>query len=619
MTGSSEAPLIRGVAVVALVALAIAGLYFAREVLIPTTLAIFLTFLLTPAVRAVERLRIGRIASVVIVASASLSVIGAVGWLVASQAAALVSELPEYHENIRGKVRELGDQLARFQRASNAANSLPAEVSEGVPIEPTPRPANGSVGPAEPPADAAQPVKVEVVASRESPLALIARLAGPVMDPLVTLSVTAVFLFFFLTFREDLRDRLVRACGQARIPVTTATVTDTASRVARYFAALALANAAIGTVIGAGLYAIGVPKALLWGLLAAILRFIPYVGATLAALFPAALSAAIFETWWPALLVIGWTVAVDVLAANFLEPWLFGSRVGASPTGIVFSFVFWSWLWGGIGFLLAIPITVCLIVVGRHVPAFEPFYILLGNEPVLEPKLRLYQRLLAADRAEAVELLKHAAEETDPLGVVDTLILPTLAQLEHDRSTGLIDQKQIEAARDVVHEMLESTMPVAREGDDEIVAPPPAERPLVLVPDRGAFDDLLPEMVRRFARKPVGWRVIPAGMLAAEATDYIHRSDASSVVFLAIEPPNVDRIVHIHRRLTLAGSQGDVYVGLFVVCDRGKFLRRKLQRLPHFTVASSFAELLAAATGFVMPSRPPAEKITPSQLQPARA
>jgi len=618
MSTTVEQPLVRQAAGLTIVGLVIAGLYLGRELFIPFTLAVFLSFLLAPAVRAIERLRVGRVVAVVLVVSASLGAIGAVGWVVASQASALIDELPQYRGNIRTKVQQLRRELtSRFHRASEVADGIHSEVNRIEPraAGPSPQefgsPVEAILGPAPvPDAPPEKPVKVEVVGSQEGFFSTLANWASPVVDPLATLGVAGVFVFFFLTFREDLRDRLVRACGQTRIQVTTATVTDSAVRVARYFAALALANLIIGAAIGAGFYLIGVPKAVLWGLLAAVLRFIPYVGALIAAIFPATLSAAIFDGWAQAVLVVGWTIVADVAAANFLEPWLLGARVGASPTAIVVSFVFWSWLWGGIGFLLATPITVCLIVLGKHVPAFEPFYVLLGNEPVLEPKLRLYQRMLSSNRIEATAVVRQYAETASLLEVYDTLVFPALAQLEHDRHAGLIDSKRVEAAREIVAELLTWSKTAQPHQEDQFIVPAKPGAPLLVLPDRGAFDECVPEVLRHVARARTDhWEVIPAAALASEVAERVADSNPSALVFLAIEPLNVDRVRHIHRRLASARIACDIHVGLFSVSPRGQSHRRRLQRLQGVRVATSLGELAAAIGGLELRERPTAASV----------
>jgi predicted PurR-regulated permease PerM len=446
----------------------IAALFFGREVLVPLVLAAFFSFLLTPVVRLVERLRVGRAAAVLMVVGFSAGVVGGVGWFVGAQITDLAQEVPKYRHNIIEKIRGLRASVSPFREVSETVEQIKEEIrtpatkpSSQSASEPAPDPAAGGepdaddvprnvgisrapsgqalaaqaqtdVSPDDPggaeasnpalfpssvderanitrsqdeefvlpgivarqePAD--QPVKVQVVPTGPDLAGLLGGVVGSVLRPLTVAGITVAFSIFFLAYREDLRDRLFRLCGRAHIEVTTTALSDVARSLTRYLVVQVAVNSMNGAAIAVGLLVIGVPNAALWGLMGAILRFVPFVGTWTAAILPTALSIAVFEGWTRPLLVVGWILVVDLLSVNVVEPILYGAGIGISPTAILISLVFWTWLWGGIGLFLATPISVCLAVLGKYVPQLEVLHVLLSDSPAAGPHLRLRQRLAA--------------------------------------------------------------------------------------------------------------------------------------------------------------------------------------------------------------------------------
>ena len=253
---------------------------------------------------------------------------------------------------------------------------------------------------------------------------------GTLLETLGTIGIVIVLVVFFLIRREDLRDRFIHLVGKGHVTVTTQMLEDANTRVSRYLSMLFLVNVIFGISVGIGLYLIGVPSAILWGILATALRFIPYVGAWIAAAMPIALSLAISTGWVAPILTVGLFVVLELFNSNVLEPWLYGKHTGVSAVAILVAAVFWLWLWGPVGLLLATPLTVCLLVIGKHVPQLSFLDILLGNEPVFEPKKRIYQRLVAGDQEEADELLEDLLEHKPLVEVYDTVLIPALALAE---------------------------------------------------------------------------------------------------------------------------------------------------------------------------------------------
>lgn len=614
MSHFSNLPNIRWAANLIIGALIVAGLYFGRELIIPFVLAVFLSFLLAPVVRIVERLHMGRPMAVIVVALASFLFIGGIGWVIFSEASKLSTDMPVYRQNITAKVEKFRESIpdrvhwpwdSKRDVSNQPSNGDARRLDRPDSTPPEDIRANVAVGPVAPQTagerEELDPVKVEVVNSGEDPLTIAVRLLNPLVHPLVTMGITCVILVFFLIYREDLRDRFLRICGRAHIPITTATITDGAARLSRYFAAQAFTNGLIGVTIGFGLYVIGVPQAPLWGLVATVFRFVPYIGTIAATLFPAALSAAISDGWVQPAMVVGWSVLVDILSANFLEPWLLGSRIGASPTAILASFLFWSWLWGGIGLFLATPITVCLITLGKREPTFEIFYVLLGNEPVLEPKLRFYQRLLSVDRRETLEIVKRFAENATPMEVFDSLLIPALSQFEEDRIAGFIEERHAAPARQIMSEIIEILQVQNSADTPPVIAGAQPGPALLLLPDRGLFDEHIPAILKQAsAVDGERWEVVPATAFASEVVETVTSLKPAGVAILAIEPRSLDRILHICKRLNISHPGCKVHVGLFSTSARGQLQARRLRWLTNVRVSTT---LVALAAGLAFVSR----------------
>lgn len=607
-------------------------LYIGRELFIPFVLAAFFCFLLSPAVRLVERLRVGRVVAVFSTVLCGLGIVLGFGWLVGSQAAGLVTQFPQYRDNVISKFQGVQASVSSiFNSTSGAMDRLVQDISK-----PTSQTASApAVEPAvasqnhtssskdlpgtsqkEPAASAdenGEPVQVQVVAPKYHLLSLIGTILGPVFHPLTTAGATTILVFFLLIYREDLRDRVVVLCGHANIQVTTLALEDCARRVTRYLAAQAMANSAIGIVTGIGLYFLGIPNAALWGLIAAVFRFIPYIGSFMAAIFPVSLAVALFDGWRTPLMALAWCILADMMSAYLLEPWFFGAKTGVSPTAILFSFLFWGWLWGGIGLLLATPITVCLVVLGKHIPAFEGFSILLGDQPVMEPKARLYQRILALNLDDAIKIFQASVEKTSFVEACDQVLLPTLAQLENDRQTGLLDDQRVEFAKKTVTSIVEKfgTPPPpapdanATEANKEVKEVKSVVGPKALVfvaGDRGAFDDLIPLVIAKaLANDPIIVKPVASASTVAEILTHMRDEEPVGFVFAAIEPRDSSRMRHICKRLE--EWAGPIHIALFST-SRGmlgyrRFSRESSQHL-HETLGELLNELRRTASSHLI-------------------
>jgi len=400
------------------IAVVVAALYLAKGLLIPLTLAVLLSFLLIPVCDWLELRKLGRIPSVLITALLAFTILGGLTWTAVAQVISMAPQMPVYERNFQAKLESVNDSLSTaLSNVTRAALNVGRQRSQAERAE-------------EPKELEERPYPVRLVASAESPLQVIAGKFGSLLEVLGSGGIVVILVIFFLIRREDLRDRFIRLVGRGEVTVTTQTLEDAANRVSRYLLVQLIINATFGVPIGIGLYFIGVPNAILWGILAATLRFVPYIGVFIAAAGPIALSMAISTGWRAPILTAGLFAVLELFINYVMEPWLYGKNTGVSPVAVLVAAIFWTWIWGAVGLLVATPLTVCLLVIGKHVPQLSFLQILLGNEPVFEPETRVYQRLLAGDQEEAAELIEAQLEQMPLLEVYDTVLIPALAMCE---------------------------------------------------------------------------------------------------------------------------------------------------------------------------------------------
>jgi predicted PurR-regulated permease PerM len=423
-------------------------LYFGREVLIPVTLALLLTFLLAPPVNWFRKL-FGRVLSVVLVVTLALGVLIGIGGVLVDQLRELATDLPNYTATIEGKVTAIkSETLARFSHVINHAGSPnkrpPAAVG-------APQVAQHQTGKPNPPA--LTPAAVEQ--SLPSTWELVAQYISPLMSPLATIGIVFVVAVFALLQREDLRDRLIRLLGPDDIHRTTLALDDAGRRLTRYFLTQLSVNTSFGVIIAIGLYFIGVPKPILWGVLTAILRFIPYVGSFIAAALPIALAAAIEPGWSMAAWTLAFFVGAEAITGQLVEPLIYGQSSGLSPFSVIVSAIFWSWVWGPVGLLLSTPLTLCLAVMGRHMKGLEVLDILLGDRPPLTPTESFYQRILADDADEALDQAEVLLKDMPLARYYDEVALPGMQLAAQDAELGNLTEDQQENIKNTIYELVE--------------------------------------------------------------------------------------------------------------------------------------------------------------------
>jgi predicted PurR-regulated permease PerM len=419
--------------------LVVAGLYLTQEVLLPFALAGLLSFLLSPLVTRLERVRLGHVASVLVVGLFACLVLFGLGWTVTDQVIELAGELPKYESTLLTKARAVRET---FNGQGGLTRTLEEVQRELVKKDPEPPPADKG-----PPlgvtSDHPLPIRDVDRPLDPLPLRVIRDLVRPLLTPVGTAVIVIVLTIFMLLQRHDLRDRLIRLAGTGQLYVTTQALDEAARKVSRFLQMQLLINTLFGVGAATGLFFIGLPNALLWGLLATTFRFIPYVGPWIAAAFPVLLSVAIFDTWTPPLLALGLFVVLEVVCANVLEPWLYGSHTGISPVGIFAAAAFWTWLWGPIGLVVSMPLTVVVVVLGRYVPPLTFVNVLLSAQPALELGTRFYQRLLAFDDHEAAELVQTFLQTGGVDELYDTMVLPALSMSERDRIEDHLSERQL--------------------------------------------------------------------------------------------------------------------------------------------------------------------------------
>ena len=441
--------LLSAVATAILAVIIISMLYFGRDIFVPVALAILLSFVLAPLVGLLQRIRVPRALAVVSVVIFAFSLIFAMGSLLATQLTQLAGDLPRYQSTISDKIQSFRDTKAgrgTLERASDMLKDLSKELDK--PKDAPSARAPGSVLSPNAPA----PVPVEVRQPDPGALESLRTLISPLVHPLATTGIIIIFVIFILLQREDLRNRLIRLAGSSDLQRTTAALDDAASRLSRLFLTQLILNGAFGVVIGTGLWLIGIPSAILWGILAAALRFVPYIGAVIAAAFPLALAVAVDPGWSMLLWTLALFLVVEPVVGHVVEPMVYGHSTGLSPVAVVASATFWTALWGPIGLVLATPLTVCLVVLGRHVERLEFLDIMFGDRPALSPPEIFYQRMLAGDPTEAAEKAEEFLKERSLASYYDEVALKGLQLAQADAERGALDQERLTKIRDAVSE-----------------------------------------------------------------------------------------------------------------------------------------------------------------------
>ena len=563
-------PLFTLVAIITIVA----ALYVAKEILLPLALAILLSFLLTPLANRLERWRLPRILSVISIVGLSFALLGGLGWVVTNQLVDLSRELPVHKNKLIAKIRSVRPSSESFGEMSKTLKEMGKELSGENEKEMTSETSQTRPGPGSsasndaaanqyepfawlpllqnetPPADD-EAIEVKVVEMPPSPLTQVKDWLGPLVAPLTAAGMVIVMVYFMLLDRENQRNRLIQLFGRAHLHRTTEAFRDVSERVGRYLRMQFLINAGYGVAVAAGLWLLGVPSAVLWGVLGFLLRFLPYLGPWLAAVMPIAVSIATADGWTQPLLVVGMYIVYELVLNNVAEPLLYGSSIGVSTVGVILSAIFWTWIWGPIGLVLAMPMTVCLVVTARYVPHLRFLTVLLADQPPLSPCERVYQRLLAFDYNESLKIARTYLKTSTLASFYDEVLIPALVLAEQDRHAGLLNEEQEEfveeAASDLIEELHE-TATIADVADQEASTvraraadvTPEAGAPkarVLCIPLRDEADEAATRMLAQLLIKE-GFEVEAEGAesLTSELVERVAKT-ASDLVVISILPP----------------------------------------------------------------------------------
>jgi predicted PurR-regulated permease PerM len=557
----------------------VAALYFGRGIFVPLALAVLLAFILAPLVLFLRRIHFGRVPSVVVAVLAAFIVIGGIGAVMGGQLAQLAGHLPEYQTTIKAKIKSIRGQAGEgslVARASSLLKDLHTEVTQT-----TEAPEPGDVVTRDPRAlnlngaATQKPVPVEVREPAMTPLQLIQRAAAPLLQPLATTGIVVIFLFFMLLQREDLRDRFIRLVGARDLQRTTEALDDGVRRLSRYFVMQCAINAAFGVVIGTGLALIGIPNPVLWGTLGALLRFVPYIGAPLAAVFPAIVAVAVDPDWT----MLGWTVglfvAVEPIVSQVVEPLLYGNSTGLSAIAVVLAAAFWTWLWGPVGLLLSTPLTVCLVVLGRHVERLQFLDVLLGDRPALTPEESFYQRLLAGDPDEAARQADIYLKDKSLPDYYDEVAVKGLGLAQLDVNRGVLTHSRQLEIREAITGMVEDLSDhddaTSPEAEDQSAFPAAWKANGVLcIAGRGALDEAAARMLAQLVeRRGLSARVVPSQAVSAGNISRFNAGGARMVCLSYLEPGGFTGARNLVRRLRRNLPDAQVMLGLWTLDDAG--------------------------------------------------
>ena len=546
--------------------LSVATLYFARSILVPLALAVLIAFILSPVVTWLEKIHFGRVVAVGVVSILFISSTAGLAWVVTHQLLDVADKIPDYKENIKDKlsvVRSMRD--GRISKATGTVSELGSEISAAA----TPaQPANSAAH------QRSRPMPV-VVQTQSDPFSMLTNMLGPLLGPIGTGGVVVVFAIFMLINRESLRNRLLRLAGQGHLSSTTRALDDATKRVSRYLLLQSLVNVAYGSLVGLGLHLIGVPNPVLWGVLAGLFRYIPYLGPLVGGLLPLLLALGAFDDWKRPLLVLAMFVVLELSTANFVEPMLYGSQTGITSLAILIAAIFWTVVWGPVGLLLSTPLTVCLVAFGKHTPKLEFLTVLFGDETVLPQDAKIYQRLLASDPEEAREIAEAHVKESSIEDLYESVLIPMLILAKHDRDRRHIDENQLaylyQNTRELVEELGDEFASVTADSagqpeprkKPDLAAGRPAAYEALVVPAQDEGDEIVGMMLAQFASK-AGHRM---KVLAADRISELEKSSANRSPFVvcisALPPCSLSRTRSLFEKLKQSHGGANILVGLW--------------------------------------------------------
>jgi predicted PurR-regulated permease PerM len=609
---SSWQRLSAALATLGLVALAIGFLYWASPVLIPTAFAILLAFMLSPVVRMLQQWSVPRLPAVLVVVTVAGLLLSLLAWLFVAQTLQLANQLPAYQENVTRRIAEFKEQ--NRNSVWTKVQSFVNRVTEEATGSDQPRiTATGEV-----------PQPVQIVPHSDTWIAPLFFGLGPLIEPIASGGLVLILLVYLLIEREDVRDRLLRLIGQGHMSLTTTALNDAGRRISRYLLAQFAINASFGLVIGIGLMLIGLPHALLWGILAAFLRYVPIVGPWIAAVMPLSLALLTADGWLQPMMVVVLFIAFELISNLLIEPWLYGHTMGVSQASLLVAIAFWTWLWGAMGLVLAAPLTVCLVIMGKYVPALKFFDILLGDEPPLSADLRFYQRLLAHDQDEAWRVARDQLKTLPLQAVYDELMIPALTYVHRDVDLGRLSPDDAEQIWNMSSEIAEELGLLSANGQDQ-----PAESRtstgsgsadarvrILACAARDQADDVAVGMFYRLLDPAVcDAAVASTDRLAGEIVDQVEQEQPAIVCVVSLPPGGLSHTRLLCKRLRRHFPHLKILVGRWGLTEEAKSNREELIAAGADLIGTTLEETTSQLVQLVQYLRPAPHQETGNSLQ----
>lgn len=534
----------------------------AEDVLIPLAFSVLLAFLLSPLVVRLTRVGLPRTAAIIFTVTVAFAAIGGVAWLVTSQAISLVKALPNYEQNLHDKITQLKTPRTPevMTRMSGMVENLRREIKSAAPDKPVTPEAPGEQ----------KPVPVEVKPTEPTPWEIARDIVTPFLRPLGIAGIVIVFVVAILFQREDLRDRFLQIVSAGKLNVATQALDDAAARVSRYLGMQLVVNATYGIPIGLGLWWIGIPNAVLWGLLATLLRFIPFIGPWIAAAFPVALAIAVDPGWSMLLYTLALFVVMELISNNLIEVVLYGASTGISNLALLVAAVFWTWVWGPAGLVLSTPLTVCVLVLGNYVPGMSFLTMLLGSKPPIEPPALLYQRMLSMDTEEMMDVANAYIAEHSLEDFYEKMFIPALLLSEQDRHSGALSEERQSFIFQASLELIEELQRQDEDARAKAIGPMApatgtAGAPEVLgVPARDEADEVVAQMCcHLLRRRGIAAEVSPLSARLEATLDTAARPHIRATYISALPPSAIGAARHVCRRLRQRTSSLPIVVAIW--------------------------------------------------------
>ncbi len=621
MNPSATARMLSQLWFITVAVLAITVLYMAKVLLLPLGFAILFAFLLAPVVAFLERLRLPRPIAALFVILAFAGLLCVATWTFFAQLVAIANDLPTYRENIAQKMQALHSPSdSAYSRAQHEVQEISEELGIANSTGALPPPGQRDANPIGATPD--HPIQVREVGR---PTGRLDQLGG-IIEPLTTALLSVVFTFFVLLQREDLRNRLIRLSGDRNLSRMTQAMSDASRRVSRYFLLQVAVNVVYGALVCVALCFIGLPHWFLFGALAFLCRFVPYVGAPIAALTPTLLSLAVFPGWRHSAEIFGLFVVLEVVTANYVEPRVYGKHTGLSSLAVLIAAAFWTLIWGPVGLILSVPLTVCLVVMGSHIPSLEFLTVLLGDQPVIPPYTAFYQRMLAHDEREAADILETCLKSESLVSVYDSILIPALTLVEMERQKGELEESTLRFIRSSTSEMVDelgfraleeknesaqstSSFPTSSTNSansaNPAVFPNSANIPdspsIVVIPVRDGFDDLISTMLVQILDE-AGFRATCIPIQRIDETVSAVAEQMPEIVILSGMPPVAMARAHrIFRSLRSANPALKIVMGIWHYSEDPARAAQMISRTEDLHISTSLADAIAQARALTQP------------------